>query len=195
MPRGDWIRTNIKTRCEEVHQLDINDLNVIDGRGEVEVYTSVLASIQVHYWVDDERMIIFSHGQLVHLDRTPCHYGGHRKWFLCPQCNERTLKLYEWNSKYLCRKCHDLPYTSQRVPEIDRLLIKVRKIRDRLNASHDLLRPVMFKPKGMHWGTFEKLKIDEKFADYDCTLAMAKKLYLLGGRRSLYGESRNTHED
>ena len=182
MPRGEWMRTNVKTRAEQVHQLNINDLSVIDGRGEVEEYIG--ANIQVHYWVDDDRMIIFSHGQMVHLDRTPCHYGGHRKWFLCPQCNERRLKLYERNERYLCRKCQDLPYTSQRIPEEDRLLLKVRNFRDRLNTTRDLTKPIMFKPKGMHWRTFENLKIDEKFALLDWIDAEAKKLNLRGRRRS-----------
>jgi len=71
MSRGDWMRTNVKTRAEQVHQPDIRNLSVIDGRGEVEDYVG--ANIQVHYWVDDDRMIIFSHGQIVHLDKTPCH--------------------------------------------------------------------------------------------------------------------------
>jgi len=184
MSRGEWMRTNIKTRCEQVHQLDINDLSVINGRGEVEAGRG--GAVQVHYWVDDDRMIIYGHDQIVHLDKTPCHYGGHRKWFLCPQCNERRLKLYEWNRRYLCRKCHDLPYTSQRVPEFDRLLQKVRKLRDRLNTTRDLSKPVVLKPKGMHWQTFEKLKIDEKFAYLDWMEAMAKKL-------SLYAKLKHAH--
>ena len=182
MSRGEWMRTNVKTRAEQVHQLDISDLSVIDGRGEVEDYIG--ANIQVHYWVDDDRMIIFSHGQIVHLDKTPCHYGGYRRWFLCPQCKMRTLKLYEWNKRYLCRKCQDLPYTSQRIPEEDRLLLKVRKLRDRLRTTRDLTKPVMFKPKGMHWRTFENLKIDEKFAHLDWMTAMAIKLNICSKSRS-----------
>ena len=39
MPRGEWMRTNVKTRAEQVHQLDISDLSVINGRGEVEAGT------------------------------------------------------------------------------------------------------------------------------------------------------------
>lgn len=30
----------------------------------------------------------------VKLDRTPCHYGGYRYWYLCPHCGKRTSVLY-----------------------------------------------------------------------------------------------------
>ena len=164
MPRGEWMRTNVKTRAEQVVQLDIRKMTTMADK-----YTLVIFDDgnQVQYHVDEDHLFIDSHDQVIRLDKTPCHYGGHRKWFLCPQCSKRVAILFDRDDHYLCRHCHDLPYTSQRVPEFDRLLLKVRKIRDRLNTPRDLSKPVMFKPKGMHWRTFERLKILEKFAYHD----------------------------
>ena len=52
MPRGEWVRSNIKTRCEQVNQLNIQNLSVINWCGEVEVFVGDV--IQVHYFVDDD---------------------------------------------------------------------------------------------------------------------------------------------
>jgi hypothetical protein len=175
MPRGEWKRTNLKIRAEQVHQLDIRKMTMVSDR-----HTLIFrhGRNQTQYHVVGDHLIIDSHDQKISIEKTHCHYGGFRKWFLCPQCSKRIAILYELNNQYQCRKCHHLPYTSQRAPEFDRLLIKVRKIRDRMDGAHDLLMPVMFKPKGMHLETFELLKVHEEFVSYDLFQAMAKKLNL-----------------
>ncbi len=50
---------------------------------------------------------------------TPCHFGSHRWWFICPLvangrvCNRRVGVLYLANGKYFgCRHCHHLTYES-----------------------------------------------------------------------------------
>jgi hypothetical protein len=173
MPRGEWKRTDLKTRAEQVHQLDIRKMVMTCDK-----YTLIFRNgcIHVQYHVAGDHLHIDSHLQKVGIERTHCHYGGYRKWFLCPQCSRRSAVLYEMNRLYLCRKCHDLPYTSQRASEFDRQLIRVRKLRDQLKCSHDLSVPVMFKPKGMHWDKFEWLKIHERLASSDYLKAMAAKL-------------------
>lgn len=47
---------------------------------------------------------------------TKCYYGGKRAWFLCPQkeCQRRVGTLYLKGEEYLCRKCHNLGYLSQK---------------------------------------------------------------------------------
>jgi hypothetical protein len=50
-----------------------------------------------------------------------------------------------------------MSYQCQREPEADRHLRRARKVRKRLNASPNLLEPVVEKPKGMHWSTFQRL--------------------------------------
>lgn len=56
----------------------------------------------------------------VRLDRTPCHYGGERVWFLCPGCGTRRAILYCVAGRFHCRACHDLAYSSTRESPIDR---------------------------------------------------------------------------
>ena len=96
--------------------------------------------------------------QVIRFDRTPCNYGGHRTWLLCPQCRKRVAVLYGAGKYFLCRYCHDLTYSSQQEGEIDRMIRKQRKIRDRLNAGDDLTEPIWLKPKGMHQKTFDRLR-------------------------------------
>jgi len=50
------------------------------------------------------------------IDRTPCHFGGDRPWFRCPECDARKAKLYKpphGAGRFLCRDCHGLLYRSQ----------------------------------------------------------------------------------
>lgn len=66
-------------------------------------------------------------GEIDHMDypieivRTPCHFGGFRRWFLCPfpkeakQCGRRVGKLYlpPGGRYWGCRHCYNLAYESQ----------------------------------------------------------------------------------
>jgi len=51
-------------------------------------------------------------GQMVQLDRTKCHYGGYRVWFLCPACHRRIGNLYRkpLSNQFFCRHCNNLTY-------------------------------------------------------------------------------------
>ena len=42
---------------------------------------------------------------------TPCNFGGHRPWFICPGCGERIAVLYAF-PHFRCRACHPLAYGS-----------------------------------------------------------------------------------
>lgn len=44
---------------------------------------------------------------------TPCNYGYHRFWFVCPGCTRRVGVLYQRNSVFACRHCHNLSYASR----------------------------------------------------------------------------------
>jgi hypothetical protein len=51
----------------------------------------------------------------VDLDRTACHFGGVRYWFVCPGCSRRVGVLYlalGWD-EFRCRHCLGLVYESQ----------------------------------------------------------------------------------
>ncbi|MGL4666575.1 MAG: hypothetical protein ACRCWR_01440, partial [Saezia sp.] len=75
---------------------------------------------------------------------------------LCPSCNKRVGKLYG-GKVFACRHCHDLGYKSQREGELDLLARKVEKVRERLKWEAGILNGQGWKPKGMHWKTFDRL--------------------------------------
>ncbi|MFC1787732.1 hypothetical protein ACFLZY_00750 [Patescibacteria group bacterium] len=55
----------------------------------------------------------------IHLVTTPCFFGGHRYWFICPlvkngaSCKRRVGILYLVGKYFGCRHCHELAYNSQ----------------------------------------------------------------------------------
>lgn len=48
------------------------------------------------------------------LARTPCRFGGFRRWFVCPGCGSRRTALYIGGSEGArCRECRSLTYISR----------------------------------------------------------------------------------
>lgn len=94
----------------------------------------------------------------VKLDWTDCHLGGARPWFLCPVsgCSRRVAILYA-GEVFACRHCLRLAYPSQREMDLDRVVRRADRIRDRLGWEPGILNGPGPKPKGMHWRTFEGL--------------------------------------
>lgn len=79
------------------------------------------AFLRLHYihttaWAGEKRNIDY----LVPLEKTSCHFGGYRYWFICPisvdgrYCGRRVGKLFlaPGSSYFACRHCHDLTYRS-----------------------------------------------------------------------------------
>lgn len=96
--------------------------------------------------------------ETVWLDKTPCHYGGNRTWFLCPHCGKRSGVLYLAGERFVCRKCSGFHYASQSENEYDRAARAARKIRKQLDGDDSLELPIVRKPKGMHRKTFDRLR-------------------------------------
>jgi len=95
--------------------------------------------------------------QTIMFTQTPCNYGGHRKWFLCPDCNRRVIVLYAGGIRFLCRHCYHLVYATQHESPQKRSFTKAHKIRRKLAGYSDLTSSFPPKPKGMHWSTYWKL--------------------------------------
>lgn len=94
----------------------------------------------------------------IYYDETTTGFGK-RKWFLCPTCGDRCAVLYLKSKHFACRKCQDLNYRSSQLSgEMDyyhEQLIKLCKV---LKAAYEPTRMYPpWKPKGMHWATYEKL--------------------------------------
>jgi len=94
----------------------------------------------------------------VHIEWTPCHYGGQRAWWLCPAlgCGRRVAVLYG-GDVFACRHCQRLAYPSQRETPDYRAFRQADKLRDRLGWGPGIANPPGDKPKGMHWRTFERM--------------------------------------
>lgn len=126
----------------------------------------VIASIQVY--TESDRIILDYRRKVndawknekypVRIDWTDCHLGGQRPWFQCParNCNRRVAILYG-GGIFACRRCYRLAYPSQREAGFDRAARRAEKIRNRLGWEPGILNGEEWKPKGMHWKTYERL--------------------------------------
>lgn len=92
--------------------------------------------------------------QDIAVERTPCHFGGTRPWWICPVCGRRSGVLYGWRGHYACRKCQCIRYASQYEKGIDRALRRADKARIRLGCKPGL-GSVPPRPKGMHQRTYQ----------------------------------------
>ncbi len=69
---------------------------------------------------------------------TPCHYGGERPWWICPNpsCGRRVATLYLGDRYFLCRHCYRLVYaSSQASGTIERPRQRIEKLRQRLGVA------------------------------------------------------------
>jgi hypothetical protein len=103
--------------------------------------------------------------QIIHFDRTSCHYGGYRTWLLCPRCGKRVAVLYGAGKYFWCRHCYNLTYTCQQESKIFRLMSTAQKIRERLGGSPNLSEIFPEKPKNMHWKTYRRLRFESELAN------------------------------
>lgn len=95
----------------------------------------------------------------VPLEWTGCNLGGQRAWFHCPKCGKRVVILYG-GGVFACRHCHKLNYQCQREACHDRASRRADRIRDKLGWEPGILNGNGWKPKGMHWRTFERLNAE-----------------------------------
>jgi hypothetical protein len=96
--------------------------------------------------------------QWVHLQSTPCRFGGVRQWFTCPSCSKRVAVLYGSGKYFACRSCCGLGYASQKEGAGDRSIRQADKIRKRLGWVAGIAHGEGGKPKGMHWATYQRLR-------------------------------------
>ena len=96
--------------------------------------------------------------QQVQTQTSPCHLGGQRHWFTCPQCSKRVAVLYAPGRYFACRQCGGLGYATQKEGAGERASTKADKLRKRLGWQAGILNADGGKPKGMHWKTYQRLK-------------------------------------
>ena len=92
---------------------------------------------------------------------TAAGFGGHRYWFLCPDCSRRCAILYFSRNgpPYACRLCRKGRYLTELQSPRHRRLTKALQLRDRLGQKYGGLL-VLFprKPKWMRWNRYLKLR-------------------------------------
>ena len=97
--------------------------------------------------------------QLIRISWTKVHLGGERPWLHCPHCRRRVAKLYKGLAGYFCRACiGNPPYATQLLSAGGRAHFKACKLRLFLDGEAQLSRPFPERPRGMHRGTYRRLK-------------------------------------
>lgn len=92
------------------------------------------------------------------LESTPCHLGGSRVWFRCPNtlCNRRVAILYG-GVTFVCRHCWLADYRCQRETPNDRLFRKIYNLRAKMGWSGGCGYGPGVKPKYMSQKRYEML--------------------------------------
>lgn len=88
--------------------------------------------------------------QTIRTTATPCHFGGWRRWFECPQCRDRAAVLYLRGGRFACRHCNRISYVSQSGSTTARLCNRYHKLAALIDEG---------KPKWQRWATFNKLEV------------------------------------
>ena len=171
---GNRWRYGTKPTTDDYHRLDVRRLARSGGlrpgfRGGWQWTEDgeVVASIQMR--TEHDRVILFyrhrsgteqwtSKEYPVRIDRTACHLGGSRPWFICPAlgCGRRVAILYG-GVIFACRDCYQLAYASSREDAGDRATRRAERLRAQLGWEPGILNGEGGKPKWMRWRTFERL--------------------------------------
>jgi hypothetical protein len=102
------------------------------------------------------------HFYKIPFEKLKCNYGGYRYYFRCPLCNKRMRKLYFTNGAFLCRKCLNLSYDSQRRIPSRRYWLMRDKIGKKLEEKGGSISE---KPKYMKQSKFKKMV--SRYYDYE----------------------------
>jgi len=183
---GTWCRWDKKTTVEDCKKIDVRWMRrhgcLIPGRvgslhwssygesrGEIGYrYSAGMLTLDYrhrqgeHEWVNVAQSIAVS--------TTPCHFGGSRSWFHCERCERRCAVIYLGSSLFLCRNCHSLPYESQTIGAIERLIHKKHKLGRRIYEIYEGGTGWKRK-KGMHSTTFDVLQ--RRYFDLDERISYA----------------------
>lgn len=167
-----WTRTGVKRGSDSLPRLSVSDIRKAVGlkrpgdagrlcwtfRGDLAAaYRATFDGVSVHLRSESD-----TRRQSIQLTTTPCHFGGRRHWFLCPDCDRRVAVFYLASDRWSCRICGGVRYSCHQEVPIARLTRRLQGVRRKLGVSTNLFERPRFKPKGMHWVTFGKLIRQER---------------------------------
>jgi hypothetical protein len=96
----------------------------------------------------------------VSIEYSPCHFGGRRPWFICPDCEKRKTVLFR--ARYFrCATCLGLTYATLNESKADRPFNRLIRLRRKLGGSESIYDPFPPKPKGM--GRKKYATLDEQY--------------------------------
>jgi len=99
---------------------------------------------------------------LVSVVTTPCHFGGVRYWWLCPQCSRRCRILYG-GAVFVCRRCSGAYYETQASKDLlVRIDNELRRLCRQLGVGLSI-NNVPKRPKRMHWRKY--MRLTKRIAD------------------------------
>ena len=171
---GSWYRWDAKLITENQDRIDIRWLKKHNylhpgSMGSLSWSCGGEETGSIGFQMKEDRMVLnYRHRhpdgewedveQIVPVIKTPCNYGGYRKWFLCPKCSRRVGILYGTGKYFLCRHCYDLTYTCSNASPLKRIFDRTEKLRRKLGGDNDpFLSPIPERPRGMHRSTYKKI--------------------------------------
>ncbi len=96
-------------------------------------------------------------GVLIPIVTTPCHFGGERRWFLCPRCGRRCQVIYQG---LICRKCTGARYELEALSPRDRAIVQAIRLRRRLGQRNgNMSMPIPERPDGMAGATYARMRL------------------------------------
>ena len=199
---GSYLRIGSKRTAENSLPLDIRKLKrqdcLIPGRWfswQWSIGGNVHSSIgaNVH---EDYLLLQYTHKktegikQRIYFDWTQCNYGGKRIWFCCPHCGRRCAVIYGCGKYFACRVCCNLTYDICNETHTDRRASKANKLRKLIGAKPGAFNHLpIFKPKGMHQKTWERIRFRIQSLEGIIFMDMGKKLDILRGNLNKKNDS------
>lgn len=160
---GRYPRHGRKARCEDTCGLDVRKLAreglCVPGETFSRVWRLNGERVLTRAFVTAEAGLqVVAPVEFLMFDRTPCHYGGERVWFRCPGCDFRRALLYSTAAGFRCSACAGLTHRTQQENRGNRLIVKAKRLYERIGGGGVLLGSLTGKPPGMHWRTFHRLE-------------------------------------
>lgn len=124
-----------------------------------------------------------AYSYIISIDKQACNYGGFRYFFKCPLCHKRMRILYLGEqSVFLCRKCLNLSYLSQRLRPTERHIYMSNKAKEHIKNKGGNLDTNQ-KPAHMHKNKYKKLKDKQFYYQVKAQKARNKELRLWYGAK------------
>lgn len=171
MPHWGWYwkikkQHNPKALCSWVSSMEIDSFKLFKNKEMVKLVKesndhvcfeipqySLIATLQDN----GSLRVQFNDGSyIIHVEKKSCNYGGFYQFFHCPACKARMRKLYCIKGIYVCRKCAQLGYYSQRLRPSERNIVRSYNIENFLIQRGGSLEQ---KPPWMKKNTYQKYRI------------------------------------